>query len=207
MNTVASPVDMKSPVDKGTDRVSRSQFHSLNAWFTLALCMGALVLPLVFGKPGVWTALEPTELLSWHTALSAALGFSVGAVIGFLVIHWSPLHVVADHMANSVAWETLGIRDVLFIALLAAFGEELLFRGALQPLIGLVPAALVFGLLHATSLPHIILAGILGLWMGLLFYWTGDLWPPIAAHFALDTATSLLLTQQLRAGRRPAQGV
>lgn len=206
MNTVASPVEMKSPFDKGTDRVSRSQFLSLNAWFTLALCMGAIVLPLVFGKAGVWTTLELTELLSWYTALGAALGFSVGAVIGFLFIHWSPLHVVADHMASLVAWETLGIRDVLFIALLAAFGEELLFRGALQPLIGLVPAALVFGLLHATSLPHMILAGILGFWLGLLFYWTGGLWPPIAAHFALDTATSLFLTHKLRAGR-PAQGV
>ena len=207
MNTVASPADMKSPSEKGTDRVSRSQFLSLNTWFTIALCAGAVAVPLAFGKPAVWTALNVGELLSWQTVLSAVLGFSIGAATSFLIIHWPPLHMIAERMANLVAWETLRIWDVLFVALLAAFGEELLFRGALQPLIGLVPAALVFGLLHATSLPHIIFASLLGLWFGLLYQWTGSLWPPIVAHLALDAATGLLLTHKLGAGRWPARGV
>ena len=190
-----------------TDRVSRSRFLLLNAWFTLALCAVAVVLPLVFGKPGVWTALGLEELVSWQTALGGVLGLAVGASMIFLITHWSPLYVIAEHLENLVAWETLRAWDVVFIALLAAFGEELLFRGALQPLIGLVPAALIFGLLHATSLPHIVLASLLGLWLGLLYQWSGSLWPPIVAHLALDTATGLLLTHRLGAEGLPDQGV
>lgn len=207
MNTFATTPNMNSPINVETDRVSRSRFLSLNLWFTLALCAVAVVLPLVFGKPGVWTVLDLEALFTWHTALGGMMGLVIGAATVYLVTHWRPLYVIAKRLEKLVAWETLRTWDVVFIALLAAFGEELLFRGALQPLIGLVPAALIFGLLHATSVPHIILASLLGLWLGLLYQWNGNLWSPIMAHLALDTATGLLLAHKLRAGKLPDQGV
>jgi membrane protease YdiL (CAAX protease family) len=52
---------------------------------------------------------------------------------------------------------------------------------------------LIFGLLHATGLAHIILATLLGLWLGWTYQWTGNLWSPIAAHLALDLVTGVLL--------------
>jgi membrane protease YdiL (CAAX protease family) len=83
---------------------------------------------------------------------------------------------------------------------MAALGEELLFRGAMQPLMGLVPTALVFGLLHATSAAHVMLAGLLGFVLGWLFQWSGSLWPPIVAHLSIDLVTGLLLARTLRRG-------
>jgi membrane protease YdiL (CAAX protease family) len=103
-------------------------------------------------------------------------------------------------MAALVNWETFRARDYFVVAFMAALGEELLFRGALQPLIGLVPTAVIFGLLHATGLAHIVLATLLGLWLGWLYQWTGSLWPPIAAHLALDLVTGVLLGRTVRTG-------
>ena len=42
----------------------------------------------------------------------------------------------------------IGALEVVVISLAAGIGEELFFRGALQPEVGLIPASLVFGLLH-----------------------------------------------------------
>jgi membrane protease YdiL (CAAX protease family) len=134
------------------------------------------------------------------TAFRAARRLGIGAVVGLLITRWRPLQVIANHIARLVAWETFRTWDFVIIALMAAWGEELLFRGALQPLIGLVPMALMFGLLHATSVAHIVLAGFLGLWLGLLFEWSGNLWPPIVAHLTLDMATGLIVARKLRTG-------
>ena len=42
----------------------------------------------------------------------------------------------------------IGLRDVVVISVAAGVGEELLFRGAVQPELGLVPASIIFGVLH-----------------------------------------------------------
>jgi membrane protease YdiL (CAAX protease family) len=200
MNAIKPKFVMTNPASDSSDRVSRSQFLRLSGWFTLVLCLIAAILPLLFGQPGVWAALEMEILFSWQTALSGLLGLSIGAVVGLLITRWRPLQVIANHIARLVAWETFRTWDFVIIALMAAWGEELLFRGALQPLIGLVPMALMFGLLHATSVAHIVLAGFLGLWLGLLFEWSGNLWPPIVAHLTLDMATGLIVARKLRTG-------
>jgi membrane protease YdiL (CAAX protease family) len=167
----------------------------------------AVALPMLFGQPSIWSALSLEGLLSWQTALGGILGLVLGIVIFVLITHWRPLHVVAQHMAVLVAWETFRTRDYVAVALLAALGEELFFRGALQQLIGLVPAAVVFGLLHATAVAHVILATLLGLWLGLLCQWSGSLWPPIVAHLVLDLVIGLLLARRLRTRALSGQGV
>ncbi len=129
-----------------------------------------------------------------------------GTGVAAVVIHWRPLHVIVERLAGLIAWETFQRSDYVVIALLAAVGEEPLFRGALQPWIGLVPTAVLFGLLHATSIAHMILAGLLGLLLGWLYQWSGSLWPPVAAHLVIDLVTGLFLARALRrqtARRRP----
>ena len=184
---------MNNPVRISRDRVSRSDFLRLSGWFALVLCLIAAVVPLLFGQPGVWSALGLDGFFSWQTVLGGLMGLLVGGTVSALAIYWRPLHVIAEHMAALVAWETFRPWDFFFVALMAALGEEILFRGALQPLIGLIPTALIFGLLHATGLVHVVLASLLGLWLGWLYQWTGNLWSPIAAHLALDLVTGVLL--------------
>jgi membrane protease YdiL (CAAX protease family) len=182
-----------------TARASRADFVRLSKWFTLALCATALILPALLGRPGVWSALSPEHLFSWHTALALLMGLAGGAIVSLVAISWRPLHATTEALAALVAWETFRPRDYVVVAFLAALGEELLFRGAMQPLLGLVPVAVVFGLLHATALAHIVLAGVLGLWLGLLYHWSGNLWSPIAAHLTLDVVTGLLLARTAQA--------
>ena len=88
---------------------------------------------------------------------------------------------------------TIGRREVLVISVAAGIGEELLFRGALQPEVGLVPASLIFGVLHmggngtfAFSCWVAVMGGVLG---GLAL-WTEGLLAPIIAHTVYD-ATAL----------------
>lgn len=187
-------------------RLSRSQFLRLSEWFTLVLCLLAAVLPLPFGQPGVWSTLELSGLCTWQTALGGILGIIVSATVAALIVHFQPLQVIVRHLSRLAAWETFRTFDYVLIALMAALGEELLFRGALQPLIGLVPTAVIFGLLHATSVAHVTLAGLLGLLLGSLFQWTGNLWSPIAMHMTVDLIAGLLLAHKLRPRVLSAQG-
>jgi len=79
--------------------------------------------------------------------------------------------------------------DLALISLAAGVGEEILFRGALQPLIGLVPASLVFGLCHLAgrdTIPLAVWAALIGTALGALMNATGGLAAPIAAHAVYD---------------------
>jgi membrane protease YdiL (CAAX protease family) len=193
MNILGTTTEMDDSGGYAADRVSRVEFLRLSRWFALILCLIAAILPPLFGQPGVWSALGLAQLFSWKTALGGIMGLFVGTVVSVLALYWRPLHDIIQHMTVLVAWETFRPWDYFAVAVLAGLGEELLFRGALQPLIGLVPIAVIFGLLHATALAHVILATLLGLWLGWLYLWTESLWPPIAAHAALDLVTGLLL--------------
>jgi membrane protease YdiL (CAAX protease family) len=81
-------------------------------------------------------------------------------------------------------------REILILALASSIGEELLFRGALLPWVGVWLQAIVFALLHIGPgrrfLPWTTSALVLGLAFGLLAQWTDNLGGPIAAHFAIN---------------------
>jgi len=79
---------------------------------------------------------------------------------------------------------------LVWLAFISAMGEELLFRGAIQPLLGVFATSLVFGLLHIGPDRRIsawtlwtVVAGIV---LGLLYENTGSLIGPIIAHFAVN---------------------
>jgi membrane protease YdiL (CAAX protease family) len=75
---------------------------------------------------------------------------------------------------------------LVMLALLSSAGEELLFRGLLQPWMGLLPQALLFGLVHQLPGPSRWVwaswAFAVGLALGALFELTGSLLGPLAAH-------------------------
>lgn len=91
------------------------------------------------------------------------------------------------------------ILNVILIALIPAFGEELLFRATLQPLfirwtrnhhVGILISAFAFSALHFQFfgfLPRLLLGFILGY----AFYWTRNLWIPVAMHL-LNNLTIVL---------------
>ncbi|MGD0583673.1 MAG: CPBP family intramembrane glutamic endopeptidase [Bacteroidales bacterium] len=85
---------------------------------------------------------------------------------------------------------TLGI-NIFILAIVPAFSEELLFRGLFQQILsrlfrsshaGIWTTAIIFSTIHFQFfgfVPRL----ILGLLFGYLFYWSGNLWYSITAHF------------------------
>ena len=90
--------------------------------------------------------------------------------------------------------------NLIMIGALPAIGEELLFRGLLQPLLktwtknihfAIFLSAFLFSAMHLQFygfLPRL----ILGLMFGYLFYWTGSLWVPVIAHFVNNSAAVII---------------
>ena len=84
--------------------------------------------------------------------------------------------------------------NLLFVAVFAGVGEELFFRGVLQrifirlfksPLAGIIATAIVFSAIHLQFygfIPRL----ILGVLLGLIYWYSGSLWPAIVAHFIYD---------------------
>jgi len=81
-------------------------------------------------------------------------------------------------------------KEIVVLAVASAIGEELLFRGALQPWIGLWPQAVIFAALHvgpgSRFLPWTASALALGVGFGYMFSLMGDLGGPMAAHFTIN---------------------
>lgn len=129
---------------------------------------------------------------SLFLALSPLIGLAVALAVVFLsrfAVHrfdWARrLHTDFRSLLGPLSG-----REILILAVASAVGEELLFRGALQPMIGIWPQAVVFALLHIGPgmrfLPWTLSAFAVGLVFGWLFHATGDLGGPIVAHFAIN---------------------
>ncbi|MBY8913651.1 CPBP family intramembrane metalloprotease [Bacillus sp. YC2] len=105
------------------------------------------------------------------------------------VMKWCPRHLYDDGGINELLFRNRPVPHLLFLTLLIAFAEEILFRGVLQTHIGLWAASLVFAVLHFRYLTKwllfIMVTGI-SLMLGLIYEWTGNLFVPITAHFIID---------------------
>jgi membrane protease YdiL (CAAX protease family) len=90
----------------------------------------------------------------------------------------------------------------IYLALLTGVGEELLFRGTLQPFAGLVVTSVLFGLLHMGKDGLVsawsVWALVAGLLLGWMFDETGSLWPPIIAHFVVNAVSIMNLRRAYR---------
>ena len=84
----------------------------------------------------------------------------------------------------------------------AGVGEELFFRGFLQPLAGVVAAALAFGAAHVAGARMVafgVWAAAMGLVLGGLAVATGGIVAPMTAHACYDVLAFNYLSAQ---GRR-----
>ncbi len=91
------------------------------------------------------------------------------------------LHILLGHLKR---------KHIICVALYSAIGEELLFRGGIQPWLGLLPTSILFGLLHwppsKTMIFYPFTAALIGMLLGSLFIYTGSLIAPITMHFLIN---------------------
>jgi membrane protease YdiL (CAAX protease family) len=130
--------------------------------------------------------------VAWQLGAAPLLGIALGlAVVGLTRIATKRFQWARDlHASFRDLLGQLAPREIVILALASSIGEELLFRGALLPWMGVWIQAIVFAALHIGPgrrfLPWTISALVLGLAFGWLAVWTGNLGGPIAAHFTIN---------------------
>ena len=159
---------------------------------------------------GVISALTGTELRLGADSVPLALAVGVVTAAGTVlsgVVGYRTLPVVrevSDELA-AVVLQGTSPAGLVLISLLSAVGEEVLFRGVLLPLLGVVISSVIFGLLHVGPDRRYLLWTVWAVAVGFLFAglyeWTGGLLAPVVAH-ALHNATTLLLWRRRWTGEK-----
>lgn len=159
-----------------------------------------------YGAMGIaalcWRMWTPGESILHPSAEAAARAWSMpaalgaGAGVGLLVVALSEgltRFTTLGRALSDLLAESLGPLDranALLLAFASGLAEEMFFRGALQPQVGLVGASLLFGAAHFLPRRELVLwsgfAVAIGLAFGALFDWTGQLAAPVAAHVVVN---------------------
>lgn len=128
----------------------------------------------------------------WQLGAGPVIGIALGlTVVGLTRYATKNFQWARDlHISFRDLLGPLTTREIVILALASSVGEELLFRGALLPWLGVWVQAIVFAALHIGPgrrfLPWTTSALVLGVAFGYIAQWTGNLGGPIAAHFAIN---------------------
>jgi membrane protease YdiL (CAAX protease family) len=177
----------------------RTIYAATPASFVMLIVTAALEVVLVFGFGMRGLGRLGFGDVGWkglgaRDAIFGVVGFlACGAVtLAVLVVLWKSPAAAVNHLVGSVSSFTAAQR-IFFVLMgaFAAFGEETIFRGILQPTLqrkmgrwpGLVAAAIIFGVYHLKLRPVVLLSKVLtGFVLGGLRERTGTLWAPATAH-------------------------
>jgi len=137
---------------------------------------------IVFAQPIIGWASELNSYLSLPEGLSSIENWMKNAE--------TQGELITEAFLSTTSTSGLLV-NIFMIAVLPAFAEEILFRGALASLfkewtknvhLAVFLSAFIFSAIHMQFygfLPRF----LLGLALGYLFFWSGSLWLPIVAHF------------------------
>lgn len=115
---------------------------------------------------------------------------SMSDVVNWMQSQEASAEVITKHFLKADTFTVL-LLNLLIMAVLPAFGEEMLFRGVLQKMfskmsknshIGIWLTAFIFSAIHMqffTFLPRFFMGAL----FGYLLVWSGSIWLPIIAHF------------------------
>ena len=167
------------------------RFVSLAAVFYTALLLAAVVVGSLGGQNAI--ALGNSTVFGLFVGVISACGT---VALGVLLYRLLPaLRRLSDDLAPHLV-DGAKRRDLVLLSIFSGVGEEALFRGALQPEIGLVASSLLFGVLHVGPnrryLVWTLWAVAAGFLFGLLYLWTGGILAPVTAHVMHNAATLLL---------------
>jgi membrane protease YdiL (CAAX protease family) len=132
--------------------------------------------------------------------LDLVIGSAAGGLLVFLWLGVRRALPTARDLEIQLA-EALGplaTGEILGLALLSGFAEELFFRGAVQGAWGWAPATILFALLHAGPGPSYRVwtgfAAVAGLALAGLMIWRGNLLAPVVTHALVNGVNLTRLT-------------
>jgi len=137
-------------------------------------------------------SLFQTEI-PWYTQIGIGLLYGIVTATGaWLIVQSDLLTDTRTFFARIIQQLRLSIFDILFISFCAGVGEEILFRGAIQPYLGIWITAILFVAIHGYLNPKNWRLSVYGIYMCLVIGGMGYLCDylgittAIAAHFAID---------------------
>jgi hypothetical protein len=113
-----------------------------------ALSALAWLISALFGPRPLWTVMADGQSLLWQVGTGTASGLVFAAAALIAIFKLDGLASFRTHVLELSRKLDLGGWNPLWLGLCAGVGEELLFRGALQPLLGVWWSALLFALVH-----------------------------------------------------------
>jgi len=178
---------------------TNSSDFSSGQWLGLSLGSAAVYLAFsylifyFFHESGLLAVFNPGLPMGGQLAIGSISGVLAAAAVWFIMSR-PPVSGVLDdfYIVKMISRTRLTFFDRLQISLLAGAGEELLFRGAIQPLLGIWITSVIFVGLHGyfkfKSPGHIILGVMmfgLSAGLGYLFEQAG-LFAAMSAHAVYD---------------------
>ena len=142
----------------------------------------------------------------WDIALGIGFSFPMFVLL-FFIVHNSmgPIRGIKDIFDTVLIplLQPCSMWDFAWMSLLAGVAEELLFRGVLQiglgrllsPGMGVLLAGILFGLAHCITIFYAVIAGAIGIYLGLIFMYSNNLLTVITAHAVYDFFALLYLVK------------
>lgn len=185
------------------DLSTRKGIHLLSAGTMVFLTVLALGILLLSGR-SLADAFDSRMAWPLQLALGVAVGMAAGAILSLAEYALPGLEKLREIVKDVFRRYQPTHIDLLVVSAGAGWGEELLFRGALQPLIGVWPAAVAFALAHF-MLTRITLGRVLytlglvlaGAGLGYLADWAG-LAAAMLAHGVYDYVALAWAREDLR---------
>lgn len=129
----------------------------------------------------------------WYQQIGIGLLYgTITALIGWYIVNMTFLSNTRTFFARLIQGLNLSVPDILFISFCAGAGEEILFRGAIQPYLGIWITAILFVAIHGYLNPKNWRISVYGVYMCIVIAGMGYLsdylgiTTAIAAHFAID---------------------
>ncbi len=121
----------------------RPRFVGLAAVFYAALLFAAVILGVLGGRDAL--ALGDSTPFSLYVGVITACGT---VALGALLYRLLPaLRRISNELAPHIV-DGAKKRNLVLVSVFSGVGEEAFFRGALQPVLGIVVTSILFGALH-----------------------------------------------------------
>jgi uncharacterized protein len=161
--------------------------------FTYAvLALGAAAVAAMLGHDPLTTR----SVLGLSGAFALAMSLVMGALFAGVTIATTRVMLRTQMWARALhadlrpAVRHASGRGIVGMALASGIAEELVFRGLLVPVVGVVVSSVAFGLLHQVRgqarWAWVAWAGITGFLLAGIFVLTGSLAGPVLAHVAIN---------------------
>lgn len=174
----------------------------VRAGLLLYVPVALLALAWLFIRNGMPATID--RVIGAHVGRDVALGLGVGLMLVGITRIVSALSAHARRAEAALA-EAIGptsSAQCVALALVSGIAEELLFRGALQPVLGLILTSIAFGAAHVPLRRELIAWPFIAAAVGLLLGWmtneTDALIAPILAHVTVNAINLRYLSALVR---------